>query len=172
MSRARRPERGEVIDYYFGYIDRVGDGDIVDTLRAQTTPALAELGRFPETRSRERYAPGKWSIREVLGHVNDIERLFAFRAFWFARLPDAPLPSFDHERAAADSGADERPFATHLDEFRAVRAATIALFDGLSPAAWESHGVASGNPFSVRALACITAGHLAHHLRLLREQYP
>jgi hypothetical protein len=172
MSRARRPGRGEVIDYYFGYIDQVGDGDIVETLGAQTATALAELARFSEARSRERYAPGKWSVREVVAHVNDIERLFAFRAFWFARLPDAPLPSFDHERAAVESGADERPFADHLEEFRAVRAATVALFDGLSPQAWERHGIASGNPFSVRGLAWITAGHLAHHLRLLRAQYP
>lgn len=171
MSRSRRPERGEVIDYYFGYIDQVPEGDLVETLRAQEAPALAELARFSEERSRERYAPGKWSIREVVGHVNDVERLFTFRAFWFARTSDVPLPSFDHERAAVDSGADDRPLADHLAEFRAVRAATCALFDGLAPETWDRHGIASDNPFSVRGIAWIVAGHLNHHLRLLREQY-
>jgi hypothetical protein len=172
LSRSRRPERGEVIDYFFTYIDRVGDGDVVETLRTQESVALAELGRFSEARSRERYAPGKWSIREVVGHVNDVERMFAFRAFWFARIADVPLPSFDHERAALDSGADARPFADHLAELRAVRASTCALLDGLAPEAWDRNGIASGNPFSVRGIAWIVAGHLAHHLRLLKEQYP
>ena len=171
MIEIRRPERGEVIDYYFTYIDQVGEGDVRAILRAQEAEALELLGGISAERSHHRYAPGKWSIREVAGHVNDVERLFAFRAFWFARLPDAPLPSFDHEIAMAESGADGRSLADHLAEFRAVRAATCSLFDSLSATAWERHGVASGNPFSVRGIAYIVAGHLSHHLRLLRKDY-
>ena len=171
MSRSQRPERGEVIDDYFTYIDRVGAGDIVEILRGQEAEALDELGGLSEERSRHRYAEGKWSIREVIGHLNDVERLFAFRAFWFARTPDVALPSFDHERAAVESGAHDRPLADHLAEFHAVRAATCTLFEGFSPAAWGRGGVASGNSFSVRGIAWIVAGHLTHHLRLLREQY-
>jgi len=171
MHRSKRPERGEIIDYYFTYVDQVREGDVCAILREQVDEAVALLSAVSEERSRHRYAPDKWSIREVMGHVNDIERLFAFRAFWFARNPDEPLPSFDHELAVANSGADDRPLADHLAELRAVRAATSALFEGLSPAAWEARGVASGNPFSVRGAAYIVAGHLAHHLRLLRRDY-
>ena len=171
MSPARKPERGEIIDYYFTYVDQVGDGDLLEILRGQHHEVLDLLGGVSEEGSRHRYAPGKWSIREVVAHVNDIERLFTFRAFWFARTPEEPLPSFDHELAATASGADGRPLAEHLAEFGAVRAATYTLLDGLSPEAWERQGLASGNPFSVRGCAYIVAGHFAHHLRLLRKQY-
>jgi hypothetical protein len=129
------------------------------------------LEAISEEQSLHRYAPGKWSIREVVAHINDTERLFTFRAFWFARALGEPLPSFDQDIAASHAGADERPWRSHLDEFHAVRAATIALFRNLPAEAWTRRGVASGNPFTVRALAYIAAGHVAHHLRLLREQY-
>jgi hypothetical protein len=171
MNRSRKPARGEIIDYYFTYVDRIGDGDIVEILRAQEAEAVEAFGAVAEERSLHRYAPGKWSIRESLGHVNDVERLFAFRAFWFARMPEVSLPSFDHDRAAVESGADGRPLADHLEEFRTVRRATCSLFAGLSDEAWEGKGIASDNPFSVRGCAYIVAGHLAHHLRLLREKY-
>ena len=124
-----------------------------------------------DERSRHRYAPDKWSIREVLGHINDTERLFAFRAFWFARGLPEPLPSFDQDIAAAHAGADDRSWSAHIDEFRSVRAATLALFQHLPPDAWTRRGVASDMPFTVRALAFIAAGHVAHHARLLRERY-
>jgi len=166
-----RPERGEVGDYYFTYIDKVGDGDIRTLIAAQTAEALALFDSISEEQSRHRYAPGKWSIREVLGHVNDCERLFTFRAFWFARGLGAPLPSFDQDAAAAGAGSDERSWRSHVDEFRAVRAATEALFTHMPDAAWTRRGVASDNPFSVRSLAYITAGHVTHHVLGLRGQY-
>ncbi len=165
------PDRTEAADYYFTYIDEAPRGDICRTLVAQSAETLALLQGISEERSLHRYAPAKWSIRQVLSHVNDTERVFAFRAFWFARGFDSPLPSFDQDGAAAAAGADERPWSSHVQEFRAVRAGTLAFFESLPEEAWDRRGVASGNPFSVRALAFITAGHLAHHMRVLRERY-
>jgi hypothetical protein len=106
-----------------------------------------------------------------VSHLYDTERLFVFRAFWFARGFDSPLPSFDQNVAVSTAGADERPWRSHVDEFRAVRAATLAIFQELPADAWTRRGVASGNPFTVRALAYLSAGHVSHHTRILRERY-
>jgi hypothetical protein len=171
MTMVSAPERAETAEYYHRYIDQVPAGDIRDVLEHQLGDASSMLEAISEEQSLHRYAPGKWSIREVVAHINDTERLFTFRAFWFARALGEPLPSFDQDIAASHAGADDRPWRSHLDEFRAVRAATIALFRNLPAEAWTRRGVASGNPFTVRALAYIAAGHVAHHLRLLREQY-
>jgi DinB superfamily len=166
-----RPDRGEAAEYYFTYIDQVGPGDIRDVLDAQVTDTLALFRTIDDERSQHRYGPDKWSIRELLGHVNDAERLFTFRAFWFARGFDIPLPSFDQDVAVSFAGADERSWTSHIEEFRAIRAASSALFRSLPDDAWTRRGIASGNPFSVRALAYITAGHVAHHVRILKERY-
>ena len=164
-------DRSEAAEYYFTYIDQVPDGDIVEILRKQEAEMLQLLRGIPEDRSLHRYAAGKWTIREVASHVNDCERMFTFRAMWFARGFDSALPSFDQDVAIAGAAADARPLSSHIDEFRAVRAATLALFAEMPHDAWTRRGVASGNPFTVRALAHITAGHVAHHARLLRERY-
>ena len=103
--------------------------------------------------------------------MNDAERVFLFRALWFALGFDSPLPSFDEKTCAGAAGADERPWASHVEEFRAVRLATLAFFRGLPAEAWIRRGIASGNPFSVRALAYILAGHVVHHTAVLRERY-
>jgi hypothetical protein len=166
-----RPERNDAADYYFTYIDQVPDGDICEILRAQSAGVLNLLERISEDQSSHRYAPDKWSIRQVLSHVNDAERLFVFRAFWFARGFDAPLPSFDQDIAVAAAGADERPWRSHAEEFHAVRQATLTFFQTLRDDAWSRRGIASDNPFSVQALAYIPAGHVAHHVRILREHY-
>ena len=171
MSTIVRPKAGEAAEYYFTYIDQVGEGDIRQILHAQADSTLALLNGISEERSLHRYAPEKWSIREVLGHVNDTERLFVFRAMWFARGLDNELPSFDQNVAAAEMHADDRSWGSHTREFEAIRAATTAFFDDLPEEAWERTGLASGFSFSVRALAYITAGHVAHHARLLRELY-
>jgi hypothetical protein len=118
-----------------------------------------------------KYAPGKWSIRESISHVNDTERVFTFRALWFARGFDIPLPSFDQDVAVAGSGADTRPWRAHIDEFRAIRGASIQLFRNMPDEAWARRGIASGKEFTVRALAFMTAGHVTHHERILRERY-
>ncbi|MGH7469707.1 MAG: DinB family protein [Longimicrobiales bacterium] len=165
------PDRTEAAEYYFTYIDQVGAGDICKSLERQTRETLALLQRISEEESLYRYAPDKWSVREVLSHINDAERIFVFRALWFARGFDTPLPSFDQNTAIAAAHADARPMSSHVEEFRAVRAATLAFFQSLPAHAWAMTGVASGNPFTVRALAYIVAGHVTHHMRILEERY-
>jgi hypothetical protein len=166
-----RPDRTEAADYYFTYIDQVPDGDICEILRAQSAGVLNLFELISEDQSLHRYAPDKWSIREVLSHLNDGERLFVFRAFWFARRFDTPLPSFDQNVAVATAGANERSWRSHVEEFHAIREATLTFFQTLPDDAWGRRGIASDNPFSVRALAYIAAGHVAHHVRILREAY-
>ena len=180
MSEASRPggppgfpARDESADYYHRYIDRVaGAGsDVVAILRSQREETLAFLRGFSEEQSLYRYAPGKWSARQVLSHVNDGERLFVFRAMWFARGFESPLPSYDQEVATAAARADAVPWARHVEEFRVTRLSTEAFFGSLPEEAWSRRGIASDNPFTVRALAYITAGHLVHHREILRERY-
>ena len=171
MTTTITPDRSEAAEYYFTYINQVGEGDIRAILRAQLPETVTALTAISEDRSLHRYAADKWSIRQVVSHLNDTERLFVFRAMWFARGFDSPLPSFDQHVAVATADADARPLSAHVEEFRAVRAATVAFFEHLPVEAWMRRGVASGNPFSVRALAYITAGHVTHHLKILREKY-
>lgn len=166
-----RPDSSEAGEYYFTYIDQVKAGDIRDVLESQGAEALGFLREIAEDRTLERYAPGKWTVREVLSHVNDTERVFAFRALWFARGVEAPLPGFDQDVAMAGADANSRSWASLVDEFSAVRGATAALFRNLPADAWGRKGVASERVVSVRALAFITAGHVEHHLRILRERY-
>jgi hypothetical protein len=166
-----RPDRTEAAEYYFTYIDQVPDGDVCDFLEAQLPETVALLQGISEDRSQFRYAPGKCSVREVVSHVNDTERLLVFRALWFARGIDTPLPSFDQDDAISTAGADERAWSSHVDEFAAVRAATLAFFKSVPEEAWTRRGIASDNPFTVRALAWIAAGHVTHHARVLRERY-
>lgn len=171
MPMTTTPDRSEAAEYYFTYIDQVVAGDIRRILEAQQGETLARLMEISEEKSLHRYAPEKWSIRQVLSHVNDCERLFVFRAMWFARGFGSSLPSFDQDIAAAGANADSRSWSAHLEEFRGVRAATVAFFQNLPDEAWTRRGIASGNPFTVRALAYLTAGHVTHHLRILQERY-
>jgi len=171
MTTLTRPDRTEAAEYYFTYIDQVGDGDICALLEAQLAETTALLRGISDERSLHRYAADKWSIRETMGHVNDTERLFVFRAMWFARGFESPLPSFDQGIAVANARSDDRSWSSHVEEFRAVRGATLAFFNNVPAAAWTRRGVASGNSFSVRGLAYIVAGHVAHHTRIVRERY-
>jgi hypothetical protein len=171
MATMTTPERTEAADYYFTYIDKVGRGDICETLEAQMGETAAFLRGISDERSLHRYAPDKWSIRQVVGHLNDAERVFAFRAFWFARGFDSSLPSFDQDIAVTSAGSDARAWPSLIDEFQTVRAASLSLFNNLPAEAWMRRGTASGNPFTVRALAYIVAGHVAHHVGILRERY-
>jgi hypothetical protein len=132
---------------------------------------MAFLGDVSEEKSLHRYAPEKWSIRQVLSHVTDGERVFLFRALWFARGFDTALPSFDENVSAVAAEADRFPWANHVEDFRAARLSTLAFFRNLPPEAWMAKGVASDNTFTVRALAYILAGHVAHHTAVLRERY-
>ncbi len=166
-----RPEKGEAAPYYFRYIDRVPEGDIVGFLEKQGEEAAAFLGGFSEDGSLHRYAPGKWSVRQVLCHVNDTERVFLFRALWFARGFDTPLPSYDQDAAVEQAGADRISWERHVEEFRGIRRTTVDFFRNLSADSWKRGGIASDFPVTVRALAHIIGGHLEHHREVLRERY-
>lgn len=161
-----RPGADEAAPYYFRYIDLVPAGDVVEAMVQQADDlrrCLATLA--PDTGARR--SPAPWTTREIVGHLSDAERLFQARAFWFARGFEAPLPSFDQDVAVRAAGAERREWSSLVDELASVRVATIALFAGLPREAWDRRGVASGHVVSVRALAFIVVGHVAHHLRRL-----
>lgn len=166
-----RPDSHEAAEYYWGYISQAVGDHPVAVLEAQLAEVEKLAAEFSEERSLYRYAEGKWSVRETLSHVTDTERLFTFRALWFGRGFTEALPAFDQNTAVTGAQADRLSWARHVEEFREVRAATIPLFRNMPQEAWGRIGVASGMPVSVRALAFITAGHTAHHFRILRERY-
>ena len=166
-----RPTSDEAASYYFNYIDRVEGDDVLTVLNSQLKDSLDFLSTVSEEKSRHRYAPDKWSLRELLNHVNDTERLFVFRALWFARGFDEPLPSFDQEIAVRNSNADAVSWKDMVDEFQSLRHSTLSFFRSLPEDAWNRSGIASGNPFTVRALAFIIAGHVAHHVDVMKRLY-
>src|SRR5271154_871936 len=162
-----RPERTEAAAYYFTYIDRIQEDDIVGVMESQLDDVGKVLASISEEKSLHRYAPEKWSVRQVLSHINDTERAFAFRALWFGRDFHDPLPGFDQNISVNAARADEYSWANHMVEFRDIRRATVALFRKLPGDAWGRSGVASGNGVSVRALAYIISGHVAHRVAIL-----
>jgi uncharacterized damage-inducible protein DinB len=166
-----RPDASEHLPYYGKYVDRVPDGDLLQTMRTQLDETLALVRGLPEERGGHRYAPGKWSIREVLSHVIDAERIFAYRALRIGRGDATPLASFDENAYAAASNADARTLADLAEELAHVRLGNLALFRSLDDEALARRGTASGGEVSVRALAWIIAGHERHHVALLRERY-
>jgi hypothetical protein len=166
-----RPQPSEAAPYYFLYIDQAPGDDPTALIEAQLEECLRFFADISGEKSLYRYAADKWSIREALNHITDTERAFAFRALWFARGFTTPLPGYDQNVAAGGAEADRIPWAAHVEEFHAVRLSTISLFRNLPANAWERSGVASDNPFTVRALAYIIAGHVAHHVKVLRERY-
>jgi hypothetical protein len=166
-----RPSSSEAAPYYFNYINRVTGDDILSTLRSQLDEMLPFLRTISEEKSLFRYAPEKWSIRQMWGHVNDTERVFLMRALWFARNFETAMPSFDQDIAVAAARSDDITWSRHVEEFREIRLATISFFRNLPEEAWTRKGVASGNPFTVRACAYVVAGHVTHHMAVLREKY-
>ena len=165
------PERHEAAPYYFTYIDRITNPDIFGELQAQRDTVPKFLRGVSEERSLHRYAPDKWSIRQVLNHISDTERAFAFRALWFARGFDTPLPSFDQNVAVHSANADDYSWASHIEDFQSARQATLTLFRNMPGHAWMQKGIASGHPFTVRAIAFIIAGHTVHHTSILESRY-
>ena len=166
-----RPAEDECSPYYFTYINLVPEGDIVQTLQAQHADIHTLLNNMTEVRASAQPAPGEWSIKQVVAHLSDAERLFSFRALWFARGEQAALSGIEPDPWVAITDANARPLSDLLAEFDHVRAASLFLFTNLDEAAWLRRGLASGNIVSVRALAWIIAGHELHHNRSLREQY-
>ncbi|MYA33929.1 MAG: DinB family protein [Gemmatimonadales bacterium] len=172
LAAMRRPGADEHGDYYAIYIDRVPDDrPLVDILGEAPDALDALLGDLPAERENFAYEPGKWTCREVLGHVIDAERLFAYRALHIARADAAELPGMDQNEWAAASNATGRPIAELLHEFRAVRTANAAFFASLDEDALSRRGVASGAECTVRAIIHIIAGHELHHRDMLRERY-
>lgn len=166
-----RPAAGEYAPHYAGYVAAVADGDIRETLDQQLADLLALGMSLDEARGDHAYAAGKWTIKEVLAHIIDAERIFAYRALRVARGDQTPLAPFDENAYAPESLAGQRTIPDLMEEFGHVRRATMALLRPLTAEIGERRGIASGQPVTVRALAWIIAGHAAHHLRILRERY-
>jgi hypothetical protein len=166
-----RPEASEYAPYYERYVSLVLGADLVETLERQGAETLALLRGLSEEQGAHRYEAGKWSIKQLVGHINDGERLFSYRALSIARGDRAALPGMEQDEWMASVDFDARTLSSLTDEFESVRAATIHLFRHLSPEAWARRGTASDNEVTVRALAYIIAGHEAHHVRILRERY-
>jgi len=172
MITIARPGVDEYAPSFAGYIARVAeDEDILPVLASQLDEVLAQLNRIPDARGDYRYAPERWSIKEVVGHLSDTERVFAYRALRVARADTTPLPSFDDQAYVAELRADDRTLADLVEEWGAVRRATLALYRNLPAAAWYRRGIASDQPISVRALAYVIAGHVRHHLEVLEARY-
>jgi len=166
-----RPTPEEYHQSYAAYVELVPEEGVLSALTRGIGRTLALLDRVPEEEERFRYAPEKWSVREVVGHLIDSERLFSFRALHIARDDPAPLPGMDQETWAAASNAHERPLNHLAAELEDVRRSTVHLFRSLDPAVHLRRGIASGHLVTVRALAAIVAGHEAHHRRVLEERY-
>lgn len=166
-----RPAAGDYNEYYGRYIGLVPDGDIVETLASQMEATQALLASVPREREEYRYAPGKWSLREVVGHLIDTERLFAFRALWFARSGGGDLAGMDQEAWARASAAGSRPLAGLAEEWALLRRANVLMFSGFTSEDWARRGVASGWDVAVRALPWMIAGHELYHRRLLLRDY-
>lgn len=166
-----RPEEGEFNPYYGKYIALVPDGDILETLGDQVIETLAMLEDIPESRAGYRYAEGKWSIKELLGHLTDAERIFVYRALAVARGDTQSLPGFEEDDYVRGASFDAVPLPKLIAEFGKVRSATISFFGNLDEGSWKKQGTANGSGISVRAIAYILAGHERHHRQVLKERY-
>lgn len=166
-----RPGADEFAPYYRPYVALVPEGGIVGILARQIDETVALLSGLTEAQAEHAYAEGKWTIKEVVGHLTDSERVFAYRALRFARGDATELASFDENAYVPGGEFGARPFAELLDELQIVRRATVALLGGLPEAAWTRRGRASGVEVSVRALATIIAGHELHHRAILTDRY-
>jgi hypothetical protein len=166
-----RPAPTEHIPYYARYVALVPGDDVLAALAGQIGPTLEVLRGIPEERGGFRYAPGKWSLKEMLGHVIDAERIFTYRALRFGRHDPTPLPGYEQDDDIRNASFDACRLADLADELGHVRQSTLAFFRHLAPEAWLRVGTANDDPVSVRALAWIIAGHELHHLQVLRERY-
>jgi uncharacterized damage-inducible protein DinB len=167
-----RPDESEYPPYAAKYVNLVVGDDILPILSAQLEQTMALLKPVDERRASEFvYASGKWTIKQVLGHMGDTERVFAYRALSVARNDPTPLPGFEQDDWVTGGAFAERTLSSLLEEFRAARQATVALFQNLPQQAWMLRGSANKYPVTVRGLAFLCAGHEAHHVKILREKY-
>ena len=166
-----RPEPGEYAPFYHRYISLVAGSDILMTLDAQRRQTMLLLSGRDQSDGDFRYAPDKWTAKEVMGHVCDTERIFAYRALRIARGDPTPIEGFEQDDYVRNGPFARAPLAEIIEDYIAVRRATITLLRNLDEAAWARRGVANRNEVSVRALAYIIAGHEFHHRRILEEKY-
>jgi hypothetical protein len=171
MPALERPHPDEYAPFFAGYVARVPDGDVLAMLETAFTHDHSTLQALPAERAAWRYAPDKWSVAQLVGHLADAERVFAFRALHVARGEPSALPGFDENAWVLAAHADARPFPALLEEWRTVRAASVSLFGSLEHDAWMRRGTVNGATITARALAFITLGHQLHHRAVLKERY-
>ena len=171
MTNAGKPQGGEYNPYYQRYIDLATEDDIVGALDAQARETAALFGGLSDEQASYRYAPDKWSVKQIVGHIIDGERVFAYRVLSIGRGDTAALPGFDQDPWVANGGADDRSMSDLAEELATVRKANVMMMRALSEEAWRRIGTASENPVSPRALAYVMLGHERHHLRIVRERY-
>jgi hypothetical protein len=165
-----RPSPTEHAPYYAKYISLIGDGDILMLMRDQLGETMKLFRSIPEAQSTIRHAPYTWTLKQVIGHLTDGERIFGYRALRIARGDATPLPGFDENQYALVSEFKRLTLAQLIDEFESVRRSTITLFENLQPESWKGLGEANGNPVSVRAIAYIIVGHVRHHTAIVRTR--
>ena len=165
-----RPDSSEYAAYYGKYIEPVAAQNVMELLKAQPA-ALQSLRSLGDSDSARRYAPGKWSVKEVVGHMTDAERIFSYRMLRIARGDQTPLAGFDQQPYVDAAQFDRFPIAQLVDAFGTARAATLSIMDEIDDDGWPRMGTASGFPVSARAIAYIIAGHAAHHIEILRDRY-
>jgi hypothetical protein len=170
-ASATKPAKSEYLPYYERYITLVPDGDVLSTLATEMTETQSLLLALPASVATYRYAPEKWSVNEVVGHVIDSERIFTVRALRFARNDATPIPGFEQDDYVRNATFDAHPLAELASELEAVRQSTIFLFRHMDEEAWTRRGIANNAEVSVRALAYIIAGHELHHREILRARY-
>jgi hypothetical protein len=166
-----RPLPGDYSDGLAPYVAEAPEGDVLALLKAQQGELTALFKGLTESQAEYRYAPGKWSLKDLLQHLIDGERIFGYRCLRIGRGDTTPLPGWEEDDYALAARADERALADLLADFQAMRAASLELFRSLSDAAWAHVGTSNGRPLSARALPFVCLGHAAHHLAVIRERY-
>ena len=166
-----KPETAGLADYQIGYINKVSGNDIIAFLQGQLQTTLSLLHGISEQKAGYRYSPEKWSLKEVVGHVIDAERVFAYRALVFARNDSTPLPGFDQDPWVEHSKHGQVALSELAAEFESVRRSSIHLFRHLEPEAWKRQGIANNTPITVHTLAFLIGGHTEHHVNILRSRY-
>ncbi len=165
------PGPGEYAEWYNGYVAMVAGTDLMSLMEAQPARLIERTGRLGDEQALHRYAEGKWSVKDVVNHMVDAERVFSYRLLRVSRGDARPLQGFDENAFALDARADKRDIASLADEFVAVRQSTLALVCSLRPEVWTRTGTANGAPVSARSLAAVIVGHVEHHMKVLAERY-
>jgi uncharacterized damage-inducible protein DinB len=171
MMTQNRPKAGDYATFYEKYIALVPEGEFLQILETQLREWQKSLGKLSEEQADFRYEPGKWSIKDVLGHVSDSERIFAYRLLRIARGDQTPLAGFEQDDYARMANSSARKLSELLEEFTAVRRATIALVSSMDDSAWVRRGVANQREISATALAFVIAGHERHHSQVVEQRY-